>query len=156
MTGCRKERIAQELVRHGGHLLDWDARNEHGKTPLDSAALNAMAYPDDDTVPLYELYKSRVLPQGTQLVDRCRLADDAAEEVVDLTSTSLIQAGLAGNIKAIEILIPLGAMIDERNEAGRTLLRLVTMVAVNGFSIAIEVVPYGGYGVDWVAVTADG
>ena len=71
-------------------LLDWDARDERGETPLDSAALNAMAYPDDDTVPLYELYKSRVLPQGTQLVDRCRLADDAAEEVVDLTSTSLI------------------------------------------------------------------
>ena len=152
-----RQPCALELVRHAGHLLNWDVRIEDGDTPLGWAEWMVDQHPDDqDVASIYELYKTRRLPPGAQLVARSCLNDDA-KAVVDLKSTSLIKAGLAGNIQAIGHLITAGAMVNERDEDDRSLLHLVAMGLVpDSYSVALELVRYGGYGVDWDAMTKEG
>lgn len=148
-------RTALELVRHGGHLLDWDVQAEDRRTPLDCAESLVKGWQnDEEAAPLYKLYKTRKLPPDAHLIDGSRLEHE--EGVVNFESTSLVNIGLQGNTNAIGTLISAGAMVNERDEAGRTLLHLVAMgVVPNGYAVAIEVVRHGGYGVDWDALTAD-
>lgn len=71
------------------------------------------------------------------------------------SSTSLIRAGLRGDLKAIGDLIRAGAMVNEHN---RTLLHLAALGGhvPNGYQVALELVRHGGYGVHWDAVTSEG
>ena len=133
------------------------SEDECGRTPLWWAELLLDSFSDDQEVAsIYELYRTRRLPLGAQLIGRSCL-DEEGKAVVDPESTSLIKAGLAGNIQAIWHLINAGAMVNERDEKGRTLLHLITMgVVPYGYLMALELVRYGGYGVDWGALTVDG
>lgn len=71
--------------------------------------------------------------------------------------TSLICAGLCGDLEAIGDLIRRDAMVNERDEEGRTLLHLVTLGRVpDGYRVALELVRHGGWGVDWDAKADDG
>lgn len=148
---------ALAILRHGSHLIDWEYRDRDGRTPLDSAKHLMRERDWDETLPLIaELYQTRELPINTQLIDKDDL-DDAAQAIVGLQSTSLIVAGLDRNISAIGELIRLGAMVNERDATGRTLLHLAAMGLVpDGYRIALEVVRHGGYGVNWAALTDDG
>ena len=150
-------RTAQELVYHGGHLLDWDARDRCGRTPLDVATWFAGENPEDEeAAALYELYRTRKLSPAPCLFDSPN-SDHKGAEVANLTSMSLLEIGLKGDARAIGTLVDKGAMVNERDDAGRTLLHLVAMGKVpNGFTVATELVRHGGHSVDWDAVTADG
>ena len=154
-------RHALELVRHGGHLLNWEARDDYGNTPLDLAERIANAKPDDEQLQLiHEIYRTRRVPSHAQYIssfDGERLM--GAEEVAARPCVSLIDTALAGDIKLIGRLISAGAMVNERDEHGRTLLHLVAMGGrvPNGYCVALELVRHGGRrGVDWDAVADDG
>lgn len=149
--------VALELVRHAGHLLDWDVRNSNGYVPLDWAQSRALDNPDDgDTKRILELYRTHRLPDGAQYLPTPRIIDAADEAVQDdisgLPPTSLVRAGLRGDIDAIGDLISQRAMVNERDSDGRTLLHLVALGKVpNGYRVALELVRHGGWGVDWDA-----
>ena len=82
----------------------------------------------------------------------------SAEEAAVRPRASLIDAGLSGEVDPIGALIAAGTMVNERDEAGRTLLHLVAMGdrVRNTYEIAMEVVRHGGYGVDWDAKMGNG
>lgn len=150
--------VALELVRHAGHLLDWDVRDDDGDTPLDWAQIRADENPtDEDTKSILELYRTRWVPDGAQYLSTVHIADieydHLKEDLSSLPPTSLIRAGSWGNTKAIGDLIHRGAMVNERDCEGRTLLHLVALGKVpNGYRIALELVRHGGWGVHWNAL----
>lgn len=72
--------VALALVQHAGHLLDWDAKDEQGRTPLDFAQARADRFPEDvDSKRLLELYRTRRLPDGAQYIQVPQIID--AEDV---------------------------------------------------------------------------
>ena len=149
-------RHALELVRHGGHLLDWDALDDDGCSPLDLANQRAAADPDDEQRQLVcALYRSRRIPPHAQYIssfDGERLMDE--EEASLHPRVSLIDAGLVGDVGRIGQLISAGAMVNERDAEGRTLLHLIALGnrIPNAYLIALELVRHGGMrGVDWGA-----
>lgn len=123
--------VVLELVRHAGHLLDWNVRDRGGLTPLDCARERASLNPlDRDSKCILELYSSHQLPEGAQYIPVPSSVDAADDESVandgmGLPSTSLIRAGLRGDLDAIDDLIQRGAMVNERDRDSRTLLHLV-------------------------------
>lgn len=150
--------VALELVRHAGHLLNWEIRNQYGYTPLDLAQFGARQNPDDeDSQRMLELCRTRRLPDGAQYLPSPCIVDAEDEALEDdisgLPPTSLIRAGLRGDIEAIGDLIYRGAMVNERDRDGRTLLHLIALGLVpNGYNVALELLRNGGWGVDWHAL----
>lgn len=149
--------VAVELVRHGGHALHWGARNKRNRTPLDSARQRARKYSlDENYYAIFELYTTCEVPSHLQYISAPQLAEVQDEGDVH-PSPSLVSAGLRGDREAIGALIRRGAMVNERDDAGHTLLHLVAMGRVeDGYKVALEVVRHGGYGVDWRALTPKG
>lgn len=153
-------RHALELVRHGSHLLDWDVRDKDGETPLESAESYAEKRPDDKRVQdIRDLYRTRSVPPHAQYIssfDGERLVDAGAAAL--RPRISLIEAGLTGHIASIGRLVSAGAMINERDDEGRTLLHLAAVGSriPRAYDTAKEVVRHGGYGVDWDAKTVEG
>ena len=75
------------------------------------------------------------------------------------TRVSLIETVILGGVESIGALISAGAMVNERDEAGHTLLHLIAMGdrVANGYQVALELLRHGGpRGIDWDAVTNDG
>lgn len=143
-------RTAVELVRHGGHRIDWTKTDKFGDTPLAIAAWKQQRYPDNESCRLiHNLYS---LPAGTQYLN---FFNDPPENA---PIPSLIQAGLAGDAQAIGEFILAGAMVNERDEDGCTLLHLFSIDdrIPNRWQVALELVRHGGYSVDWNSVTPDG
>ena len=154
-------RYAVELVRHGGHLLNWNAREDDGDTPLEVADYWAHEDPDNKQLrSIHELYKMRQVPPHAQYIssfDGERLMDEA--EAAKHSRISLIDTALAGDAELLGQLISAGAMVNERDEYGQTLLHLAAMGnrVPNAYRVALELVRHGGrIGVDWDAVTAEG
>ena len=141
-----------ELVRHGGHLLDWDARDEGGHTPLQIAEYYAKENPNDEQHQLIrELYRAQKIPPHAQYIssfDGERLM--SVQEAATHPRLSLIDVGLAGDVAQIGALIAAGAMINERDDKGRTLLHLIAMGdrVPNGYRVVVELERHGGYGID--------
>lgn len=154
--GNSRLRTALELVRHGGHLFDWGVQDENGLTPLECAEWYVKKHPKNkEATLLYELYKTRNLPHNIPLTDEPRIHHEEGATI--FKSTSLIKVGFEGDADAIGPLISTGAMVNERDDAGRTLLHLVAMgVVPDGYAVVVEVVRHGGHGVDWDALTVDG
>lgn len=155
--------VALELIRHGGHMLDWDVQDNYDRTALDSAKERVRVNPsDEDSKRLLELYSTHQLPDGAQYIPVPSSVDAADEESVtndgiDLPSTSLIRAELKGDFDAIDDLIQRGAMVNERDRDGRTLLHLVALGQVpDGYRVALELVGNGGWSVHWDATMHDG
>ena len=154
-------RHALELVRHGGHLLDWEARDDNGHTPLNAAEYFADEEPDNEQQQLIrELYQTRQIPPHAQYIssfDGERLLD--AEEAATYPRVSLIDTALAGDVGLIGRLISAGAMVNERDEDGRTLLHHLALhhPIPNREQIMLELVRHSGYwGIDWEVKTAGG
>lgn len=145
--------VALELVRHAGHLLNWDMRDEYGRTPLDWAQIRADKNPDDkDSRRILEFYRTRRVPDGAQYLPASSIGDAEDEATEDdissLPLTSLIRAGLRGDIVSIGDLIYRGAMVNERDRDGRTLLHLIALGLVpNGYRVALELLRNGGWGI---------
>lgn len=151
--------IALELVRHGGHIVNWDAPNKSHRIPLDYAKMRAeQTLIDEDSTMLLDLYSTRQLPHGGQYIGLQRIVEAPADGDSDDLSTSLIRAGLHGDVEAIGDMIRAGAMVNEVDEDGLTLLHLVAFgrCALNGYRVAVELVRHGGYGVHWDATTVEG
>lgn len=148
-------RAALELVRHGGHILrHWDTEDRWKQTPLDIAEWSAEEFPHDAALQaIFKLYKTRAVPPHARYID----APAAVDADGDITHpTSLICAGLRGAHKTIGELIRLGAMVNERDDEGHTLLHLVAMGRVqDGYRVVLELVRHGGYGLDWDALTTE-
>ena len=157
ISGSHYRRTAAELVRHAGHALEWDALDKRDWTPLDMAEEHAQKYPDDeDGQAILELYRTRRLPRHAQYISPPSIIEIDGDEDTS-HPMSLVAAGLRGDLDAIGELIRLGAMVNERDDGGYTLLHLVGMGKVqNGYKVALEVVRHGGYGVDWDAGTPEG
>ena len=141
--------------------MDWEACDDNGRTPLDLAEYFADEEPDNGKLPLIrELYQTRQVPPHAQYIssfDGERLLD--AEEAATHPRISLIDTALAGDVESIGPLISAGAMVNERDEAGRTLLHLIAMGdrVPNAYRVALELVKHGGRkGVDWNAATDEG
>lgn len=78
-------------------------------------------------------------------------------DTIGLPSISLGRAVLKGEIDAVGELSQRGAMVNERDHGGRTILHLVALGRVpKGYLVALELVRYGGWGVNWDALTGDG
>ena len=107
-----------------------------------------------------ELYQTRRIPPHAQYIssfDRERLMEEA--EIASRSRISLISTALAGDPDRIGPLISAGAMVNERDEHGWTLLHLIAAGdrVPNGYQLALELVRHGGRrGVDWDAVTDEG
>ena len=141
--------------------MDWEALDDEGHTPLDVAEYFANKMPDDEQRPLIrELYRARRVPPHAQYIssfDGDRLMD--VEEAATHPRISLIDTALAGDVESIGRLISAGAMANECDEAGRTLLHLIAMGdrVPNAYRVALELVRHGGRkGLDWDAVTDEG
>ena len=154
-------RHALELVRHGGHLMNWDALDDAGNTPLDLAEYFAYAKPEREQLPLIrELYRTRRIPPHAQYIssfDGERLMD--AKETATLPRISLIDTALAGDVESIGRLISTGAMVNERDDAGRTLFHHLALhnPIPNREWVMLQLVRHSGYrGIDWEATTDDG
>lgn len=154
-------RHALELVRHGGHLLDWDARDDDGYTPFGLADYFANKKPGLEQLQrICELYRRQRTPHHAQFIssfDGERLMN--AEEAAMHPCISLIDTAVAGDVESLGRLISQGAVVNERDEEGRTLLHLVAMGdrVPDAYRVALELVRHGGLqGVDWDAETADG
>ena len=154
-------RHALELVRHGGHLLNWDARDDNGCTPLRLADIFAKRSPGSLQRRLIRmLFQTRRVPPHAQYIssfDGERLMD--AAEAATHPRISLIDTALAGDVESIGPLISAGAMVNERDEAGLTLLHLIAMgdSVPNAYHVTLELLRHGGWaGVDWDAVTEEG
>lgn len=155
--------IASELIRHAGHMLDWDIRDTFGLTALEWAQMWVNKNPNDDGLKrTLELYRRHRILQDEQYLptsSSLELEDTsgpAGNADMGLPSTSLIRAGLRGDINAIGDLIRQGAMVNERYLDGRTLLHFIALGWVpNGYRIALELVWHGGWGVDWRAMIFD-
>ena len=154
-------RHALELLRHGSHLLDWEARDDFGRSPVEDAEYWAKKRPDNEQQQLIcELYRAQRVPPHAQYISSFKgelLMD--AEEAATYPRISLIDTALAGNIDSIQELIAAGAMVNERDEAGRTLLHLIAMGdrVPHGYRVALELVRNGGQrGIDWDALTDNG
>lgn len=153
--------FALELVRHGGDTVNWEARNRWDGTPLEYAKDRVKRNPlDEESKLLLELYSTHRLPAGARYISSAScivaLPTDSAEWL-SAAPTSVIQAGLCGDVKAIGDIIRAGAMVNEVDEYGHTLLHLVALGRVpNGYQMALELVRHGGYGVHWDAVTSEG
>lgn len=152
--------VALELVRHAGHLLDWKVCDDDGDTPLGWAQFRVDDNPhDDDSKHILDLYRTRQLPDGAQFIPIPPIVDaegeSAEEDISGLPQTSVVRAGLRADVDAIGDLIRRGAMVNERDCEGRTLLHLVALGLVqNGYRVALELVRHGGWGVDWDALVA--
>ena len=107
-----------------------------------------------------ELYQTRRVPPHAQYIssfDGERLMD--AAEAATYPRISVIATALAGDVESIGRFISAGAMVNERDDQGRTLLHLIVMGdrVPNAYRVALELVRHGGReGVDWNAVTDDG
>ena len=141
--------------------MDWEALDEYGTTPLEAADHWARRRPENAQLRLIcELYQTRRVPPHAQYIssfDGERLMD--VEEAATYPRISLIDTALAGNVESFGPLISAGAMVNERDEAGRTLLHLIAMGdrVPNAYRVALELVRHGGKtGVDWNAVTDEG
>ena len=141
--------------------MDWEARDDDGYTPLDSAEYFADKKPDNEQLwRIRELYQTRrVLPHAQYIssFDGKRLMD--AEEADAYPRISLIDTALAGDVESIGQLISAGAMVNECDDQGRTLLHLIAMGdrVPNAYRVALELVRHGGRkGVHWKAVTDEG
>lgn len=156
-SSLQRYRVALELVRHCGHTIDWIARDMWGDTPLDDASHGAEGYPSDPSFQaLQQLYTLHTAPPHARYVPAPPLMKVEGAEPLE-SSTSLIDAGLRGDCAAIGHLIRLGAMVNERDHDGCSLLHLVAKGQVrNAYNVAVEVMRYGGYGVDWEAQDATG
>lgn len=139
--------VALELLRHAGHLLDWDVQDKKGNTPLSWVQERACRnLTDEPSKQLLELYRTRIPPIGRTE------QEPPVVDAMDFYSTSLIRSGLQGDIDTIGGLIRRGAMVNERDQKGRTLLHLVALGHVpNGYQVALELVRHGGWGLDWDA-----
>lgn len=104
---------------------------------------------------LLALYGTHTLPKAMQYIRPLRPTDGS--ELLD-SPTSLIQAGLCGDLEAIGNLIHAGGMVNEADEGEHTLLHLVACGRCDphGYQVALELVRHGGYGVHWEAITAEG
>lgn len=154
-------RHALELVRHGGHLLDWNALDDDNNTPLEVAEHFANRNPNNEQLQLIrELCLTRRIPPHAQYIssfDGERLMD--ADEAAAHPSISLIDTALAGDVQSIGPLISAGAMVNERDGEGRTLLHHLAYhdTIPNREQIMLELLQHSGYrGIDWEATTADG
>lgn len=155
---------ALELVRHAGHLLNWDApiHNTKRYTPLDLAREWARQHPNHEEIKkIHKLYRTRRLPRGAQYIPTSPIVDILEDHLDDdntgLPPTSLIRAGIQGRIQLIGDLISRGAMVNERDQLGRTLLHLAALGQVpNGYRVVLELVRHGGWGVDWDALVVKG
>ena len=109
-----------------------------------------------DHLLICELYRTQRVPPHAQYIssfDGERLM--AAEEAATHSRISLIDTAISGNVNFIGRLISDGAIVNERDEHGRTLLHLIAMTehVPNAYRVALELVRYGGRaGVDWEAV----
>lgn len=158
-SSSERYKLATELVRHGGHLLDWEARDKWGNTPVDEARKRAQEYPNDSNFQaLLELFLTHEVPPRARCIDPSNDAEPVDQgDMPAHQSTSLVGAGIRGDVDAIGELIRLGAMVNERDGSGNTVLHLAAMGRVqDGFKVALEVARHGGYGVDWDARTVDG
>lgn len=156
-SGLQRYQVALALLRHGRHSIDWDARDIWSRTPLDVAQQFARTYPLDDRFrTTVELYASRKVPSHARYIPPRRVVELEDGET-PARSTSLVQAGLRGDCEAVGQLISRGAMVNEGDDDGHTLLHLVAMGrAQDGYKVALELVRYGGYSVDWEAQTPAG
>lgn len=149
-------RHALELVRHGGHLLDWGVRDDYGDTPFDVTNYSVNKKPGNEQLQLIrELYRTQRIPYHAQFIssfDGERLMD--AEEATMHPRISLIDTGLAGDVESIGRLISAGAMVNERDEEGRTLLHHLAIhdPFPNREKVMLELIRHSGYwGIDWDA-----
>lgn len=153
--------VALELVRHGAHMLDWNILDEYGCSALGCAQERVRQHPwDKDSKKIVELYDTRRIPAGAQYLPAPPLIDitdeSAKNDINGLPPTSLIRAGLKGDLHAIGDLIQRGAMVNERDADGRTLLHLIALgQASDGYRVALELARHGGWGVDWLALLYD-
>lgn len=156
-SSLQRYQVTLELIRHGGHVIDWDPRDKWGDTPLDDAQTCVTEYPHDENYrAMLELYTTREVPAHSRYISTPQLVEVQEECDID-ASQSLVSAGLRGDREAIGELIRLGAMVNERDDDGNTLLHLIAVgEVVDGYEVALEVVRHGGYGVDWEARTSDG
>ena len=69
---------------------------------------------------------------------------------------SLINTALAGDVSSIGRLISAGAMVNERDKEGYTLLHLIAMGnrVPNAYQVTLELERYGRHGIDHAAVVA--
>ena len=141
--------------------MDWEARDDNGRTPLHLADIFAGRSPGSLQLRLIrKLYQMRRVPPHAQYIssfDGEWLMD--AEDAATHPRISLIDTALAGDVESIGRLISAGAMANECDEAGRTLLHLIAMGdrVPNAYRVALELVRHGGRkGVDWNAVTDEG
>ena len=149
-------RYALELVRHGGHSVEWEYwYDDDGKTPYRIASSCARRNPGNQQLQLIrELYRARRVPFHAQFIssfDGERLMHP--DEIAGRPRTSLIDTALAGDLASLGRLISAGAMVNERDEAGRTLLHLIAMGdrVPNGYQAAMELERHGGNGIDYDA-----
>lgn len=151
-------RYALELVRHGGHHLDWNLPDDEGITPLFAAEYFANQEPNNEQLSLIcKLYRTQSIPPHAQFIssfDGERLM--TPEEIAMRPRISLIDTCLTGDIGSIGPLVAAGAMVNERDEEGRTLLHLIAMGKhiPNAYSVALELERHGGYGIDRHAMFA--
>lgn len=147
-------------MRHGGHTLNWRARDNVGETPLQNAKDRVEKNPfNKESRLLLDLYSTRQPPEVAQHINSPQIVKVLRDDQeLQHPPTSLIQAGLRGDIKAIGDLIRAGATVNEVDEQGRTLLHLAAMGGhiSNGYQVALELVRHGGHGVHWNAVTPEG
>lgn len=152
--------VALELMRHAGHLLDWDAQDCSGWKPLVRVQFKAVKEPDNEYAQrMLWMYQAHIIPDGAQYAFWNAEDDGQGNEDDDtgLPTDSLIQAGLSGDVSAISDLISRDTMVNERDGARHTLLRLVALGRVqNGYRVALELVRYDGWGIDWKVTTEKG
>ncbi|KAJ3555003.1 hypothetical protein NM688_g2812 [Phlebia brevispora] len=150
--------VAYALVRHCGHLLDYDARDGQGQTPLDYAKRRMeQNAANEGSKRIFELLSSRRISKGSQYAQPWDATETDGDGEDTLPATSIIRAGLRGDIQAIGALIAQDAMVNERDHMGRTLLHLVALGDIqSGYNIASELIRHGGYGVDWDARSDEG
>lgn len=153
--------VAVELLRHADHILNWEMQDVEGDTASDYAQRRVRRnHSDEDSKRILELCRTRQLPEDAQYLPTPSIVETADESVTNntmgLPSTSLIRAALNGNIDAVGDLIQRGAMVNERDYGGRTVLHLVALGRVpEGYLISLELVRYGGWGLNWDALTGD-
>lgn len=154
--------VALELVRHAGHLLDWEILDDNERSPLEWAQIRARQNPDDaDSRHILQLYHTRRLPTWAEYLQTPPAVDDASyepsqDDIYGFPLTPLLRAALRGDIDGIGDLIHQGAMVNERDCEDRTLLHLIALGMVpHGYRVALELVRHGGWGVDWDAVAGE-
>ena len=141
-----------EIMRHGSHLIDWNACDDDGATPLDYAAYWAEAAPDNEQLQLiHALYRTQQIPPHAQYIssfDGEQLM--SAEEASERPCVSLIDVAITGPVQEIGRVLAAGAMANERDKEGRTLLHLIAMGGhvPNGYSVALELERHARYGID--------